>query len=50
MDGQYGQLCKKYPDMVENSAKKLKDVKENWERLEDLASARWDLGFHIFLI
>jgi len=40
MDAVYGKLCKKYPDMVSVSAKKLSDLKENWERLEDLANAR----------
>ena len=40
MDSQHGVLCKKYPDMVEESEKKLRDLKKNWERLEDLANAR----------
>ena len=40
MESVYGKLCKKFPDMMETSAKKLKDLNENWERLEDLASAR----------
>jgi len=43
MDSQHGVLCKKYPDMVEESEKKLRDLKKNWERLEDLANARWVL-------
>lgn len=41
MDAVYRQLCKKYPDMATKSEKKLTDLKENWERLEDLASARY---------
>ncbi len=41
MDAVYRQLCKKYPDMATKSEKKLIDLKENWERLEDLASARY---------
>ena len=40
MEGVYGRLCKKYPDMAKQSEKKLEEVRENWNRLEDLASAR----------
>lgn len=40
MEGVYGKLCKKYPDMAKQSEKKLEEVHENWSRLEDLANAR----------
>jgi len=40
MEGVYGKLCKKYPDMAKQSEKKLNEVHENWNRLEDLANAR----------
>lgn len=40
MEAEYGKLCKKYPDMVAQSEKKLGEVRENWERLEDLSNAR----------
>jgi len=40
MEGVYGKLCKKYPDMTKQSEKKLEEVRENWNRLEDLANAR----------
>jgi len=40
MEGVYGRLSKKYPDMAKQSEKKLEEVCENWERLEDLAKAR----------
>ena len=40
MEGVYGKLCKKYPDMVKQSETKLEEVHENWNRLEDLAAAR----------
>jgi len=40
MEGVYGRLCKKYPDMAKQSEKKLDEVCENWNRLEDLANAR----------
>jgi len=40
MEGVYGRLCKKYPDMAKQLEKKLEEVRENWNRLEDLASAR----------
>jgi ABC-type Zn uptake system ZnuABC Zn-binding protein ZnuA len=41
MEALYGKLCKKYPDMAKKSEKKLEEVRENWNRLEDLANARF---------
>ena len=40
MEGIYGKLCKKYPDMAKQSEKKLEEVHDNWNRLEDLANVR----------
>jgi len=40
MEGIYSKLCKKYPDMAKQSEKKLEEVHENWNRLEDLAQIR----------
>ena len=40
MEGLYGKLAKKYPDMAKKSETKLEEVRENWNRLEDLANAR----------
>lgn len=48
MDALYRQLCKKYPDMATKSEKKLTDLKENWERLKDLASAR-SVALHVYV-
>jgi ABC-type Zn uptake system ZnuABC Zn-binding protein ZnuA len=49
MEGLYGKLCKKYPDMAKKSEKKLEEVQENWNRLEDLANARFVLNEMSFL-
>ena len=36
-----GGLCMKYPELGESIQLKQKEALDNWERLEDLANARY---------
>ena len=41
LEGKAGALSRRYADMVPQIRDKVKEFQENWERLEDLAQARY---------